>query len=332
MAKREIRCFEILRRHNLGSAIFSSPADFELSYEKSLEPTSLPKNTIPYCLNLHTERMLYTVVDDVRATFSAPFLYMAQRELALKIVTVPFEQISDIETHSDSHPTLVFSVGRCGSTLLSALVRKVDLQSASEPDLLTQMTAISPSERRLITREIYSDLIRGCISSLARLCGDNVVIKLRSHCIAIADDIISASKNSTVLFMFRDRRSWAKSRHVFFGESPELVSNILIQGIRCFDNLQRQGRNPKLVWYEDLVKDPPSVLRTLLSRRNLSDPIILDRLRPTLETDAQGGTGLARRGNRGDIDCSDFINAFDEAWKKQAPVQLINTHGLWRLA
>jgi hypothetical protein len=285
---------------------------------------------LPYCLDCAAERVIYTDTPDIYRALAAPFLYQGQYAGAERLASVPFERLAELETTTAMAPTFVFSVSRCGSTLLASLLHHLGQPSASEPDVFTQIAAMSADERTRVGPTGRMALIRGCTAALARQIGAGVVIKLRDHCNEIATLMAAAVPEARAAFMLRDRLGWAQSRYAAFSDSPQALADILKRGVMALDALARAGRRPILIWYEDLVGDPVGTLVRLGVPPEALDCAGPGGLEALLTLDSQAGTSLAQRpgGRRlGDAD----LAAFESIWASIAPRQILRRHGLERL-
>ncbi len=94
---------------------------------------------MPYCFDY--ERGEFLLVDTPRAALDEPFLYQAQFRLAGTVLRVPLPLMRTLTEGAagagDQDPVLVFSIGRCGSTLFSRLGAVSGLVSYSEPDIFS---------------------------------------------------------------------------------------------------------------------------------------------------------------------------------------------------
>lgn len=330
-AMRPARFLNVVERRNIYGAEISSFQDFVLTFDKICHVNKLHTSDMPYLYNARLERIFYTVVENPESVLESVFLYSSQRQRATKLVGVPLEQLDRLENHDGFNASLVFPIGRCGSTLLAAAIRSVGMAVVSEPDLCTQMAVLSKEEKKLLTDQMFNELLRICVSSMARLCGDEVFIKLRSQCINIAESMIQASGTRNVIYMFRNRREWANSRHEWFKESPEEISDILINAIISFANLVDSGMNPKIIWYEDLISDPLSTLSKIVNNLDPKDESIKQRIDKAMSSDSQAGTILSRDRRPHSSQISEFTAQFDAIWRKRAPRDLIAEHGMERL-
>ena len=318
--------FEITGRKPDVKLGLASMRDFSVSLMGQVVPNYELDRTVIYCYDLQGERVWYTIVSDVEAVLAAPFIYQAQRAYATHIITIPLEALERRDYFPDPRPIFVFSVGRCGSTLLSNLLKASGRRCVSEPDLLSQLAVLRPSERLATSGAGIATLIRGCVASFVRHCGRGVLLKLRHHCNILWPHIAIAVPDARLVFMLRDRLSWARSRHRAFGDGPESLISVLRDGIVSLDLMERAGLNPEVIWYEDLVSDPLSTLRRLGIEADGLGPLDSEILRANLQQDAQIGTGLAKSEIRPRASEEDCLSLFDALWR-----QVDLSHALRRL-
>lgn len=146
----------------------------------------------------------------------ASFFYIAQKEHAQRIFTVPYEVFNVLAERLPypSHVVLLHSVGRCGSTLLcKALGQLGDVVTLSEPDVYTHIAGMRPSDGSR-DRELI-ELARSATRFLCRSetpQQDTVwILKFRSQCIEMADLLHEACPNAHALFLARDFTGWMRS-------------------------------------------------------------------------------------------------------------------------
>ena len=315
---------------NLGLA---SVRDFTVSFEDCVVPTYEMDRSIPYCCDIESERLWYTIVERPEEILAAPFLYQAQRKHAVGILSIPWELLPVREQLRTQQPMFVFSVGRCGSTLLAALLKACGQPSVSEPDFLTQLAVLKPAERRRLGSRAIRTLAAAGSASLARQCGRQCVVKLRHHCNTFWPELIAAVPDCRLVFMLRDRVSWARSRHRAFGDGPEVIARLLREGLEALDRMVRAGARPQVLWYDQLIGDPAGVLKSLsVDSGSLRLPEDPQALQDVLARDSQEGTGIGQSQLRERPTERACLKAFDSLWRQLEPRELIARLGLEKLS
>ena len=207
--------------------------DFELSFIGDLN--ELPKRAIPYCTDFVAERFWFVTVDDPAAALSAPFVYRSLYEQAVEAVSVPAEKI----TAPASAPLLIFSIGRCGSTLLSALLNAAGTPSVSEPDFLCQPALIAADKIGWVGAELIDKAIRVGADRFSALSGGEVAIKFRSQCNPAVALYRRVLPNARIAFILREPRAWSMSVYRAFAEPPPppVMVRHLKEGVLAYDQL-----------------------------------------------------------------------------------------------
>ncbi len=304
--------------------------DFKLAPGQPIERPDIDGCPLVYAADFSRRRILYTVVDpaDLLAVFNAPFLYNAQLAHARAVIAVPFGRVNEMEPITGLHPIFIFSSGRAGSTLLARLVNSLGRLSASEPDIFTQFAFLPPDQRAAFPE---ARIYRAAVASLARYCGRDAIIKLRSQGCLIADSLISSLPGARAEVLLRERTSWAHSRHTNFREPPHQIAKVLRESITAIDDLTRAGAPPQILWYEDLVAHPADTLLQLLANSRLPPTEIAANIATTMARDSQAWSDLAKAANRARAADPDFQGSFDREWSAIRPDALIERYGLARL-
>jgi hypothetical protein len=307
MPVRRLLHFDIAdRQHELRDMV--APDDFVLARRDT--PCPFPENALAYCADMQAERVLFTLHGaTMRALFAAPFLYSAQLRGAVQVVTVPFEQVAEVETGIACRPTLIFSPGRTGSTLLTRLLAACGEACASEPDMLTQVCRFAREDRVRIGPEMEVALLRACMAALGRALGPAPFIKLRSHCNARPLPLMAAAGGGRPILLMRGARAWALSRHRAFAESPASVAAVLRQTADAIDKLFGLPAPPLVLWFEDLRRDPAGPLAACLPGAPNAQAVAA-----VMAQDSQVGTSIAREHLAGVVADPDFDAAFTSAW------------------
>jgi hypothetical protein len=309
MPQRPILHFDIAdRQHELRDSV--APDDFVLMRRD--DPLPFPENALAYCADLQAERVLYSLHGAaLPGLFEAPFMYGAQLSGAAGVVTVPFERLAELEPPGCApRPTLIFSPGRTGSTLLARLLRAAGAPCASEPDMLTQVCRFVREDRRRIGLEMEVALLRACLVSLGAALGPAPFIKLRSQCNARPLPLLEAVPGATAAFILRGRHAWARSRYRAFAEPPASIAAVLREAIDALDKLLGAEAPCQVIWFEALRRDPLGVLVTALGQDGASSLAV----EQVMARDAQAGTRIAQEHVAGLAVDDGFAPAFDLAW------------------
>jgi hypothetical protein len=309
MPARQILHFDIADRQlELRHSV--APDDFVLLRRDT--PHEQGADALAYCADLQAERVLYTLHRPPHeAMFAAPFLYRTQLMSAQGVISVPFERLDEKGIGGDDrHPTLIFSPGRTGSTLLARLLAACGAPCASEPDMPTQICRFEREDRQRMGPEMEVALHRAALRSLCGTFGGSPFIKLRSQCNARPMPIMQALPEASAIFILRGRVTWALSRHRAFAEPAESVAAVLRQAIDALDKLLGGHSDVRIVWFESLVADPGRELARLLPGHGLDKAAIA----AIMAEDAQAGTAVERARLRGAQIDRGFAGAFEAAW------------------
>ena len=99
-----------------------------------------------YCLDDSKKRAIFVETPPDIDLSEAPFYYQAQFQHALRLIAVPYEDLHRLAREAGDpfeKLVLIYSVGRCGSTLLSRVFNQVhEVVSLSEPDVFTQIVGL----------------------------------------------------------------------------------------------------------------------------------------------------------------------------------------------
>lgn len=310
--------------------------DFQYREAEAVEPQAvLERSTISlYCLDHPNRRAIFVETPPEVDLRPAPFYYQAQYEAAQYLIAVPYDTLHALASTvqvDPRHIILIYSTGRCGSTLVSrALSQAEGVISFSEPDFYTQIQALRSADGSNDAE--FSDLARSCTLIL---CGgvqhggtSACAIKFRSWGIELGALLYRTFPEAKVIFLYRHAEPWARSfarMARMFEPEGEQVGRIMYQAVgpliplvarymtthstpmppiemlacmwvsvmvRCLD-LQRQGVPMFAARYEELKTEPREVLTAMFAYCGLtvSSSEAIDRL---LEQDSQAGTTLSQ--------------------------------------
>lgn len=279
-----------------------------------------------YCLDDAARRALFVEVPPGTDLAAAPFFYLAQYRAAQRVVAVPYEELHRLaDGLPDPALVMLYSVGRCGSTLLSRGFNAVPgMRSLSEPDVLSDVAMLRHWDP---TREDeYGALVRSCVRLLGRS-GPALAVKPRGGAIGIADLVLRQFPGVRNLFLYRNAERWMDSMHAGFTPSlpdeaamPTFLRYLLSQAPLLGEFAGKAGRRPYLsetyvlTWlsmmdryvrlradgvpflplrYEELTAAPRETLTAVLDWCGLPAASVAEVL-ATFETDSQEGTRLSR--------------------------------------
>ena len=195
------------------------PSDFAVRDGGSVEPELVLRNpnVSLYCLDFEKGCALFVETPPERDLLKEPFLYAAQYEAATRLIQVPFEalhRLADEVSIDGSQLIFVYSVGRCGSTLVSRVFNEMEaVESLSEPDVFTQLLAEWGTED--IGGSEKADLLRACTllqcAPGRRRHATRWVLKFRSMVTALGPMFFACFPEAKVIFLYRHAAPWMRS-------------------------------------------------------------------------------------------------------------------------
>jgi len=329
--KRPTRIGKVVLRRNTPSTRIARPVDFEVRWTEIRQDfggSDGGETFLPYCIDWESERLLMTRAERGLQELSSPFLYEHQRSHAEWVAAVPLERLGLGAARSTRPVTVVLSIGRCGSTILSAMARALDVICVSEPDVLTNLAYFDGDQRRMVAPETVAELIASCVALLsAPLAEKHYVIKLRARCMAITEQIVTALPHANYVFILRSPESWARSNVRAFSESGDFLVQTLLQGLAAYRCLVRAGVAVRLLWYEDLCQGIEQCLDAAFPWVPKT-PARLAAATRAAEQDSQFGSVVSRARLRERVYDEDAVADFLRAWHCARPAQMIDELGL----
>ncbi len=194
--------------------------DFDYSEDKAIDPDVVLKqpNLSLYCLDPENKRAIFVLTPTEINLCDAPFYYLEQYKTAQQLVAVPYDTLHKLatEVNLDSNRIiLIYSVGRCGSTLLSRVFNQVDrVVSFSEPDIYTQLLGLYKTN--CINNTEITELVSSCTKILCASTIQNGktlswVFKFRSFVIELGEIFYQSFPEAKVIFLYRNAETWAES-------------------------------------------------------------------------------------------------------------------------
>lgn len=176
-----------------------------------------------YCLEPGRREAIFVQTPPEVDLRAASFYFQAQYEAAQGLVAVGYETLHQLAETIRLDPArliLVYSVGRCGSTLVSrAFAESQGVLSLAEPDVFTQLIALretghcDPDE---LSRLVHSCTWLVCTGASASA-DQRIAIKFRSFVVELADIFHRHFPTATNVFLYRGAYAWSRSTMRAFG-------------------------------------------------------------------------------------------------------------------
>jgi hypothetical protein len=215
----EAKALIIEEKHREFDVGVVSPADFRVRDGGAIDPRSLLQqpNLTLYCLDFDNRQALFVETPPECDLSRAPFLYQAQYDAARRLVRIPYETLHRLASEVRIDPSrliLIYSVGRCGSTLVSRAFNEVEgVDSISEPDVFTQMLGYWGA-RDLAGAE-KAELLKSCTliqCAPGRSKGATAwALKFRSMVMEMGDLFYSVFPEAKLIFLYRNAIPWVRS-------------------------------------------------------------------------------------------------------------------------
>ena len=206
---------------------FFGVVDFhQLTYSGKIPADRLlsKSNFTLYSLDLENQQAIFVETPPEIDLARAPFYNTAQLLNALRIFTISFKwmiQLSEEIELDDDRVVMIFSVGRCGSTLASQIFARVPgVINMSEPIALTNLVVARNTQR--YDETYLLEILRSTMKILCKNEAERAwVIKGRSFDIEICDWIHQLFPNTKKLFLYRNAETWLQSSLRAFERNDE---------------------------------------------------------------------------------------------------------------
>lgn len=270
----------ILLRHKVLSIDLATARDFLTYHQKWEDPAIvLMPNVTLYSVTTTEATFVECSATTSGLSTAHAFFYSAQFNLANRVITIPiaeFHRLADILGPPVGKQKVVhlYSVGRCGSTLLSAMMSAIpNSLSLSEPDsftcLLGMKSQMDPAEykRMLVSvSRMETKVIKETNS-----CVSVVTLKFRSQCNKQAEDVCAELPHVKQLFMYRHGEDVAKSvirtfidlpvvSLIFHPTAPQAVKNFMkkqLLNMTKKNAAQEANHNKEAVFSDEFMADLP---------------------------------------------------------------------------
>ena len=269
---------------------------------------------------------------DVNISY-ASFASTTQYETAKRVLTIPFEtmiQLAESVTIDDSRLVLIYSVGRCGSTLASQVFSQIPgVINLSEP--YAPMQLVIARNAKAAKDDDLAALLKATVCLLCKTPAETAwVIKGQSFVIELGDWLHAIFPQTKNLFLYRHAETWLRSglraySNVFEGTDEERrarenerrgVLGALVPTIAEYDAnlLLSHAEMLALMWvrameryvhycemgiemlairYSGWLTAPRETAEAMLDYCQCR-PVDMTAIYETLNRDSQAGTGLSR--------------------------------------
>jgi hypothetical protein len=263
----------------------------------------------------------------------APFYPTTQFEKAERIWTVSFEtmlQLAQSANVDDKRLVLIYSVGRCGSTLASQVFAQVPgVVNISEPHALSQLVVARNS--RAYSQDHLVALLRATVCLLCKTAAETAwVIKGQSFVIELGDWLHQIYPQSKNLFLYRHAETWLRSglRAYSYGiegtdkerrarenqrrevlgplvpsiaqydaklllSHAEMLALMWLRAMERYVQLCEMGMEMLAIRYASWLSTPRETAEAILKYCQCR-PTDMTAVHETLDKDSQAGTGLSR--------------------------------------
>ena len=243
------------------------------------------------------------LVDTHAEDFKKPFLYQSQRANCTSLIRTKLRDVK-LPNIDKSKLTFIFSIGRCGSTLLSKLMSSVNYNEISESDIYS-----SSQNSELINKTIKIFLQHNSMIH------DKSSFKFRSQTNEFVDKYIEIFKESNFIFLYRGKEDWARSFSGKFGWNDAQLAHAYKQGANTLNKLLMSQVNLKVIKYENLIDNPYLFLDHAPTKSEVS---AIDRV---LSVDSQALSGINNSDSSFD---KDHVSAFLKNVHVDLETQVIN--------
>ena len=303
-----------------------SPADIVFSDAKQIESGAANELAkVPYCLDFDQKLLINATGIDPFDAAKATFHYNYLRAHANHFLCAPIEKVPKVMMHNDVEPFLLFSPGRCGSTLITKILAGMGVISISEPDFYSQAAQYVAMGHKSIN-EIRSTLDLLSYASIlllqpfSRVSPGKVLIKFRSDVNRAPGMIVASfSPKPKTIFLTRGFGSWCESRRRAFSNSLDHNLQIYTRALLTLKFLHKHT-DCLVIHYEDFLSNHDAVYAQLTSFFNISAPYEI--FSAILKEDAQAGTALSKEKIKKQLS-DEEVNAIAYLWKHKAPTALL---------
>jgi len=200
--------YDVVRARHVDPLAVVSPKDFQCGTGKAFDIEDIINNPYVslYCFDNKKRQVIFVEIQAAINLTAEPFLKHAQLQYARRLFKVDYNELYQLAEQVGNwfdQLILIYSVGRCGSTLLSKMFSRIaGCYSLSEPDIYTQLLGFSVPHQESVSllRAVTQLLCRPNL--LAR--PKHLVLKFRGVCVEQAAIMHEAFPESKLIFMYRN--------------------------------------------------------------------------------------------------------------------------------
>lgn len=329
----------ILKRPDPAYAL-STPEDFLLG--PAVAANCFPLHDATAYIADYEARELHFVVSPPDAPLaSQPFFYMAQRNAAISVSRVAFDQVHRIYPPPDTdvqRPLILLSMGRCGSTLLGRMLGTGGSVTIPESDIFSQAAELAgivgPGASAPRADHDAIRVLQAAVQSFAMQANcttGRLVLKMRTHANGAVAPIAAAFPHARFVFLFRDVAAWVHSFVASFRVPAEGLVEILRSAILACAYLHRRGMPLVILSYEDIQRDPEAALARIWGRNAPLPPEQKAAIAAIRASDSQESTSISRSALRHQeltLLKRETLEAFRAQWRTARPAEDIAALGL----
>ena len=276
-------------------------ATLRVSRDKQFAVQCLTK-AIPYCLDIANNRLIVALETDPHLAAKAPFHYQYLRDNCELYASLNWQQVSQLLTPKiGPDPILLYSPGRCGSTLATQMVGSKETIALSEPDYFTQIAQLTHAvrNRKLPGRpkKDIRNLSRAlCLTTRLLLQPLQthlpVLIKMRARANLAPLMLLQVCRyTQKTIFLDRDFAPWFRSQHKAFSRSLNDALHTYKRA-QVAKGLLNNTSDMLSINYGELISEPLTSAARLA--RHLGWPHSTSHTQQAIHNDSQKNTPLAR--------------------------------------
>jgi len=213
------QAYTIPKRKKWFPEAFASIKDFALGESANLDHKEILHNPCIslYCADLKKKQAGFVEIPAGIDITASPFLYLAQYEHAVRVITVSFREVIALaEGLPAPGQNLIFlyTMGRAGSTLLAKMFEGDENTIAlSEPDVLVDFVVRLKTAPacRAETEKLFFACMKLLLAGGITKGRKNVVIKPRGVCIEMWQTAQKTCQQSKIVFLYRNAKPVVES-------------------------------------------------------------------------------------------------------------------------